>query len=58
MCLLTGTHLHDYNLKKIVDRKESKLISGDCFGYFGASGWWYLYDDKNVIRMTNTREGM
>ena len=58
MGLLSGTHLHDYNLKMIEDRPSKKLIIGDCFGYYGCSGWWYLFDNENVIKMNNKRSDM
>lgn len=65
---LVGTHLHDYNLDVVKNRgknktdldelKEDHLMVGDCFGYFGVSGWWYLYDNENVIQMHDKRVDM
>ncbi|CCV01947.1 hypothetical protein IIV22A_103R [Invertebrate iridescent virus 22] len=56
---IIGTYLHDYNLNAIKNRGENNhLIIDDCFGYIGASGWWYLYDKENVIQMHNERVDM
>jgi hypothetical protein len=54
---LFGTHLHDYNGAMIEKRPNKSLVPGDCFGYYGARGWWYMYDAKtNIITMYNLRE--
>ncbi|ADO00384.1 hypothetical protein WIV_gp041 [Wiseana iridescent virus] len=56
---LSGTHLHDYDLNVVKDREgNNQLIIGDCFGYFGASGWWYLYNNDDVIQMHDKRVDM
>jgi hypothetical protein len=58
MGFMSGTHLHDYDLEMIEKRSDKKLVIGDCFGYYGASGWWYLFDNENVIKMNNRRVDM
>ena len=56
--LFEGTHLHDYYLDMVEKRKDKRLVPGDCFGYYGASGWWYLYDHTNAILMSRLRRDM
>lgn len=47
--------LHDYNLNEIEKRNDRRLFIGECFGYFGDSRWFYLYDKENVIQMRDLR---
>jgi hypothetical protein len=50
-----GTSLHDQNLKS-TDRWSVR--EGDVVGYFGAHGWFYVYDKATCIRVDNQREQM
>ena len=43
---------HDLDFNIVKNRKNNNhLIPGDCFGYFGSSVRYYLYDDENVIKI-------
>lgn len=62
--MLSGTHLHDINLEMIFNPMYQSIPNkkpmeiGDVIGYYGCSGWWYVYDEYYCIRLGNDRKQM
>lgn len=64
----TGHDLHDFYLNTVRNpllnetrnfiEIRRKVKPGDVIGYFGYSGWWYVYNYTYCIRFRNWRDEM
>ena len=62
----SGTYLQDINGEDVYNSKYEcrplydcrPLRVGDVIGYCGASGWWYVYDDANCVRLRESDTDM
>lgn len=61
---ISGTYLHDEQLEMIHNPfaknghvcEGRNIRSGDLIGYYGMSGWWFVFDQMTCLKVEGKEE--